>query len=226
MLFIILIPLLISIISVSSSIFNVDINQYVSVKNQRQEMYSWINNQDITKQIIKKQTNNKINYINNQISRDNIFSFDVISTGYAEYKLKLDNYNDFSSPKLYVYVYKNWTDNSIIDNVKAWLRERWLEWVFNLGDNLDLDNTRNWLYKLNPDSNNEITIKWNDLNSSLQFMFLNNDNKWIVWELFKTDLSNDTEIKNIIKQYTKIRQQQIENYFQANWLNWITILNN
>jgi len=226
MLFTILIPLLISIIAVSTSIFNVNVSQYIPVKSQRQELYSWVNNWDITKQIIKKRTDNNINYINNQISRDSIFSFDIVSTGYAEYKLRLDDYSDFTSPKLYVFVYKNGSVDSILDNVKAWLRERWMEGVFDLWDTLDLDNAENGLYKLDPDSNDEITIKWNDLNYSLQFFFINNDWKWVIWELFKSNLSDDAAIKNIIRQTTKIRKEEIENYFQANGLNWITILNN
>ncbi len=226
MLFVILIPLLISILSISFSIFNVDINYYASIKDQRQELYSWINNWNITKQIIKKQSNNNIDYINNQISRDNMFSFDIISTGYAEYKMKLDDYNNYTSPKLYVYVYKNWSVDSLFSNVKAWLRERWQEWTFDLWDTLNLDNIEDGLYELEPDSNNEITIKWNDINHSLQFLFISNDNKWIIWELFKSNLSDEVSIKNIVKQSTKIRNQQIENYFQANGFNWITILNN
>jgi hypothetical protein len=198
-----------------------NIHFYLNVKNQRHELVNWIKQEN--KKIFKKESDFKIDYINNQLTRDFTRSFDIYSTWYTEYLLHLYDYTNFTNPKIYVYIYKNNTINSLIDNVNNDLKAEWkIRWSYYLNKTIDLDNLENWFYEIQPD-NWDIIIKGTDLKVSLQFFFVNDDGKWVIWELKKIDWNST--IKNIIKQKTQINKEQIENYFKWDWLNSITILN-
>jgi len=184
-----------------------------NVFNDRQNI---INEEKIDekKWIYNRNANNDIDYVNNQITRDNVFSFDIVSTWYAKYEIVFNDYNSIIWDKqIYVYIMKKEERDSLLDVVKTFN-------LINLWSIINLDWIKyNWLYKITPNLSEKISIKWNNMNHYLQFIVYNTKNKWIVWELQKIEW-DDTKILNIQRQVTEINRQEFENYYQWDWLNW------
>jgi len=198
-------------------------NFFANIKNNRQDIANQASIND-NKWIYRKKTDNEIKYVNNQLSRDNTFSFEIKSNWPMKYELIFNDYDRLSSPKgVYVYIYKKWANDAILNNVRIAIKQH--NNSLGLWSNINLNNTNvAWLYKVDPDSNNKIVIRWNNVDHFLHFFVYNAGNKWVVWELQKIQW-NDVKILNIQRQTTKINKQEFENYYQWDWLNWIIILN-